>query len=405
MSVASLNVLMVDPSLFTPPYDASLGKALARRNAVVRWAARPLRPGETPELELSSVDEIYYPGERTSARRRGFIGMVCKAFSHVASSIRLVRLVNRQRPDIVHFQWALIPIVDFLVFRIISRTVPVVFTVHDTTPFNGSATARLQAFGFPRLLKAADFLIVHTNSGKKDLIRTTGTPDRVVRIHHGPLHLAIGASDRADERVSDSRWTFLLFGKLQTYKGVDVLVEALGVLGESERERIRVIVAGEPIMAFQPILDRADALGVRGMIEFRLFRHTEPEMHALFESCDALVFPYRNIEASGVLFLALPYGKWIIASRLGAFAECIEEGLSGSLVEPGSPEELAEVMIRTIGSTPRERPQVPTWDAIAADTLRIYEMLIAGRKSAAERKHAGDGGADDATHRQRQAES
>jgi glycosyltransferase involved in cell wall biosynthesis len=275
---------------------------------------------------------------------------------------------------------ALFPIVDFLVFKIISRTVPVVFTVHDTTPFNGSATARLQAIGFTCLLKEANFLIVHTNSGKKDLIKMTGTPDRVARIHHGPLHLAVGSQDRAHERGRDSRWTLLLFGKLQTYKGLDVLVEALGFLSETERERLRVIVAGEPIMAIQPILDRADTLGVRNLLEFRLFRHTEPEMHALFESCDALVFPYRMIEASGVLFLTLPYGKWIIASRLGAFTECIEEGISGSLVEPGSPGALAEAIIRTIGSTPTGSPKVPTWDAIASETLHIYERLIAIRK-------------------------
>ena len=85
-------------------------------------------------------------------------------------------------------------------------------------------------------------------------------------------------------------------------------------------------------------------------------------MHALFEIADAFVFPYREIEASGVFYLVQGLARWVIASRLGAFAEAIEDGVSGRLVAPGDPRSwrgrLAECVERRpqpVGAAPRHR--------------------------------------------------
>ena len=69
--------------------------------------------------------------------------------------------------------------------------------------------------------------------------------------------------------------------------------------------------------------------------------HIEPrfvadaDIPALFGPGVVALFPYREIEASGVLSIALARGRPVIASRLGNFAEMIEDGVQGLLVPPG----------------------------------------------------------------------
>ena len=94
----------------------------------------------------------------------------------------------------------------------------------------------------------------------------------------------------------------------------------------------------------------------------------------LLEAADGFVFPYREIEASGVFYLVQGLGRWLIASRLGAFAEAIEDGASGRLVRPGDPDALAAALREAANSRPfpTAAPRVTGWDAIASATVAVY---------------------------------
>jgi D-inositol-3-phosphate glycosyltransferase len=60
--------------------------------------------------------------------------------------------------------------------------------------------------------------------------------------------------------------------------------------------------------------------------------------------CDAVVLPYRNIYQSGVLMLAMSFGKTVIASDLEPFREIIKNGVNGLLFERSNPKSLAEII-------------------------------------------------------------
>ena len=130
---------------------------------------------------------------------------------------------------------------------------------------------------------------------------------------------------------------------------------------------------------------RVQALGLESCVEFRLHRLGELEMAALLRSGDAFVFPYRAIEASGVLHLVADLGRWLIASEVGAFRDLIDpQSGAGDLVPPADPAALAQALLRSIGRRPAARPDhgVPGWDRIGEATLAIYRRLIADRRDA-----------------------
>ena len=144
-----------------------------------------------------------------------------------------------------------------------------------------------------------------------------------------------------------------------------------------------MIVAGEPMLDLAPLRRRIADAGLSGTIDLVARRLDDAETAALLDAADAFVFPYREIEASGVFYLVQGLGRWLIASRLGAFAEAIEDGISGRLVAPEDPQALADALreVACDRRRPTAPPRVTGWDAIARATIEVYAAASSDRAS------------------------
>src|SRR5260221_4726242 len=127
----------------------------------------------------------------------------------------LRRKLLRDRPEVIHFQWLPLPFVDRRFLAGLRRIAPLVLTVHDTNPFNGSPSSGLQGVGMGKLFGAFERLIVHTTRGRERLIGQGVDPSCVSVLPHGLLGDAAPALPRG--RVSGIV-TFLVFGKIKPYK-------------------------------------------------------------------------------------------------------------------------------------------------------------------------------------------
>lgn len=365
--------MLVDPGLFTAPYDAALSAGLTANGLRPRWLTRGLRPGEEDDLGVAPRPQ-FYRNTDGMRRRSGRLWQIAKGIEHGLGLREMVGLIRTLPVDIVHLQWAMLPLLDSIAIPRLRRYCPVVMTVHDTTPFNGKAVNPLQRYGFDRVLHAVDRLIVHTAEGRAALIAQGLDPARIAVIPHGLLSPAAVPATA----TTGATWRVVQFGKLQDYKGADVLIEALGQLDPAARARLSVVLAGEPLIDPAPLLARAAALGLQPpTLEFRLHRHSKAAMEALLASADAFVFPYRAIEASGVLYDVAPRRRWIVASDLGAFRELIgDTDDAGTLVPPGDARALAAALAASIGRRPTRdiSAAVPSWTEIGAMTLQAYEQ-------------------------------
>ncbi|HEV8547850.1 MAG TPA: glycosyltransferase family 4 protein, partial [Polyangiaceae bacterium] len=294
---ASLRAVLVDPSLFTAPYDAALTEGLLASGVEPRWAVRPIRQGDRQLIEGCEVDAFFY---RRVDELRGVpraLRAVVKGVAHAVGLLRLVGRVLRHRPHVVHFQWAVVPPLDALAMGALKRCCPVVLTVHDTVPFNGERPPWLFRLGLELPLRLADRVIVHTQSGRDRLLERGVPREKIAVIPHGPLELRALPSGPKPGEQRDARWTFVLFGELKHYKGLDVLIEALGQLPASLRAEARVIIAGRPLMDLAPLERRIAELHLDAMVEIRPRRQTEEEMANLFAEANCFLFPYRQVDA------------------------------------------------------------------------------------------------------------
>lgn len=375
---ANLRVLLVDPSLFTAPYDAALTQGLLAAGAQPLWAVRPTRKGDRSELLPEHHEPFFYRWLEQQNWLRGKARTFAKGLAHALGLARLIRRVAEQRPDVVHFQWVVLPPLDSIAMRVVAWLCPLVLTVHDTVPFNGEPASRWQRWGFETPLKLAHHLIVHTQASRERLLALGVPAHKVHVIAHGALPLAERPSAGAASVRSDGLFRFVLFGELKHYKGLDVLIEALAILPEEARARMRVIVAGRARMDLRPLQARLQTLGLSNTLELRPGRLSELEMADLFEQADSFVFPYRQVDASGVYFLVKSLGKWLIASRVGIFAEDLREGEQGALVPIGDARALAEAMTAALLE---RRPPTPAksgsdWSEIGRQTCELYRLAL-----------------------------
>jgi hypothetical protein len=102
-------------------------------------------------------------------------------------------------------------------------------------------------------------------------------------------------------------------------------------------------------------------------------------MATLFAEADGFVFPYRQIDASGVYYLVKPLRKWLIASRVGIFAEDMTSPAHGSLVPPADVPALARALEHAIAARPRSAflGFETSWSEIGRATRAVYERAKA----------------------------
>lgn len=383
-------VVVVDLTSRTPPYDRRLCEALDEQGEDVElWAAGsyssdfenisiPRRAG------IDIVKQIPWLGKITTKR--------LKAVEYIINIFTLSLYLFVSRPKVIHLQWLPLleafPIVEQAFLRGCRRWgIPVVYTVHDILPLDsGNSYTR----SYRWVYHAADALICHTKTARDRLVKDFEVDKSSVHvIPHGPL--LDGVSDISIQEARDrlglpkSDLIALQFGVIRPYKGVDVLLQAWKRV-ENAVSSTNLIIAGSCEQSYaEELSNLAYRLNLQSVrLDFRFL--PEEELRTLIAAADVLVYPYRNITQSGALFAGMNAGKPVIATRVGGFAETVEDCSTGRLVEPEAPDPLADVLIdlfidsekrKRLGYKAKERIRDNfSWSAIAEKTIGCYNILI-----------------------------
>lgn len=389
-----MRVAVVDPSLFTLPYDSMLVQGLRAAGHAPKLYGRRPRASDGDAVDAELVPSFYPLAESRMANALpGPLRLGLKGVDHLLSMARLRRILSapEHRPDVIHFQWLPLPAADRRLLAGFRRIAPLVLTVHDTDPFNGNPASRLQRLGAEACLACFDLLIVHTTQGLWRL-RAQGVPaSRIALLPHGLLTPPAPAGPDPMEGAL----TFLCFGRMKPYKGLDVAIEAFAGLPLELRAGSRLRIVGQAQMDLAPLDAQVRRHGLGGSVAIEPRFVPDAELPGLFGPGTVALFPYREIEASGVLSLALAQGRPVIASRIGGFAEVLDDGTHGLLVPPGQAEPLANAMAqmladrafaaRCAGAVQTLARSQPGWEEIARRTAALYAGLLphGGRACAA----------------------
>ncbi len=332
-----MKVQVVDPSAFTPPYDHALCAALARAGAQVELITSQFPYGDVPPPEGFRVREHFYRHARGAPGSR--LRQVSKLAEHGPDMLRYRRVARAA--DVVHFQWL---DVQWLDAHLLPRA-PLVLTAHDLLPREAKPG---QAAAQRRLYERVDALIVHSEYGRRQLVTALDVdPAKVHVVPHGAFAHLTGQSlelSLPDELREVAKPVVLFFGLLRPYKGIDVLLQAWRDVPDAE-----LWIVGRPRMPIDPLRSSAPP-GVRFVPRFV----SDAELPAYFRRADVVVLPYSRTERfdqSGVLAVALAFGKAVVLTDVGGFGEVAAAG-AARLVAPGDSGALASAL-RSLIEDPR----------------------------------------------------
>lgn len=382
-----MRVALIDPSLFTWPYDAELALALQGKGCEVAVFGKPLEAAEAGPAYPLLRPHFYRSLDHGVAKRLPkpvFLG--AKGLIHIRDMRRLLDALRMFRPDVIHVQWAPLAIVDRWFVAALRAIAPVVLTVHDTVPYNGSPRSYLQRLSAVSIMGRFDRQIVHTLEAA-DRLRQYGLSDATIRrIPHGPMGLGpVIDGAPAPQRPANAPVQILLFGRIKPYKGADVLLAAAAAMRRELLEKCRIRIVGKPFMDLTPLVEAVDAAGIGAYVSLEPRFVAEAEVAELLASTDIIALPYREIDASGVLMSCVSGGVPIVASRVGLFAEMLEDGKHGRLIEVGDHLALARALEDLIEHPERRaamsaevrrlRDGMPSWANIAEQTIDLYREL------------------------------
>ena len=170
---------------------------------------------------------------------------------------------------------------------------------------------------------------------------------------------------------------FLFWGRIEPYKGLSVLLDAVGDVVK-DHPQAKLIIAGRGSMdEYQEKLK-----GLVQNVEVHNDWIPNESIKDYFNQVDFVVAPYTAASQSGVITLAYSFGKPVVASDSGALPEQVVDGKTGIVVPAGDAAKLADAIsylldndaeLSSMKKNAFDYSKELTWDAAAKI---IIEFLV-----------------------------
>jgi glycosyltransferase involved in cell wall biosynthesis len=280
------------------------------------------------------------------------------------------------RPDVVHVQEQPDKL-PALITSWLRRFYPVLLTVHDPQPHTGrdlDYAMRVDAFR-KRLRASASAFHVHGAYCHGQLMREVGDARSITVTQHGVILVP-----EADQEMEPVPGRILMFGRMEAYKGVEVLLDAADLLRDRGLPQ-RIVLAGRG-----PELDRLRARSASMSNVDVIDKFLTPaEAVREFQQASVVVTPYVNATQSGVVAAAFGNARPVVASAVGGLVDAVRDDVNGVLVEAARPDRLADALARVVTDLGLQQRLCSgvraaaisdfAWDAIAAELQEAYRRL------------------------------
>jgi len=241
----------------------------------------------------------------------------------------LFRTLARFNPDVVHLLTGEgYPLGLLLAIRYGRR---LVITLHDPIPHSGSKLDGIsRILSLPALLMAST-IHVHRECQRR-YIKSLWPWKRMTVIPHGSFAPIYDPPQIDPFRKED---LVLFWGRIEPYKGIDILARSLSGLDP----RFRVVIAGSGL------IDEESRRLILASAQTTLMNRyiSDEELRELLIKAKFAIFPYRSATQSSVPLLAASFGVRPIMSPVGAFREIAKE-VDGIIMPLLSPEIVARVI-------------------------------------------------------------
>jgi glycosyltransferase involved in cell wall biosynthesis len=256
---------------------------------------------------------------------------------------RLRRLLRREAPDIIHSN-------DLPTHQIVSdaaRGLGIPRICHHRFVYGGRCIDWLNKFGAERQLFISHSLKEYLTSQSRDLKEASGAV-----VYDGlPIPPLPSRQDRLDARrqlgLSPGRSLMLFAGQVVEVKGVADLLRAWSLLMPRWRDRAELLIVGDDLQKQGAYRRQMDSLARELDCPIR-FVGFQQDVQRWQTAADIAVVP-SHVEPLGLVALeAMSLGLPVVGCAVGGICETVCDGVTGLLVPPRSPDQLAAALERLL---------------------------------------------------------
>lgn len=224
--------------------------------------------------------------------------------------------------------------------------------------------------------------VVMTEAVKSDLLKLK--PDAKFLLHPHPLYDHFGeklSKELARERlgIEQDKKVLLFFGFIRSYKGLDLLLEAMSKLSDD----YLLIIAGEVYGSFDEY-DKIIKLYNLGK-KIKLFTRyiSDEEVKLFFNASDVCILPYKSGTQSGIIGISYHFDVPVVATDVGGLAEMIKPFDTGIVVGKPSVENILsgihsffrEVAYSKYIDNIQKYKKIASWKSLAESICKFYDEL------------------------------
>ncbi len=317
------------------------------------WAGRDERILETALWQLSRNNDVFIaaPSGNDLHSRAAAIGVKVLQFNadpFLMAAASLRDIVARHQIDVIDCHgWR-----DTRAATLASSTLPLVHTLHHTREDDFAVKNRF-------VWQRVDHVITVAHAIQRALIaRAVVEPERLSVAGEWALpHFFQVPDQRLIDRVRSQlgidtrRPVVAMVSMLRPEKGVEILLHAVAVALMSVPD-LQVLVVGGARSALgdnSPEVQQLKLLGKSlGLAECLFTTGFRDDVHVLMRCADLLIVPSLREAQSRVIPQAFASRLPVIASAVGGIPELIADGITGWLVRPNDPAELARRIVSCV---------------------------------------------------------
>src|SRR3954471_5670328 len=321
------------------------------------------------------------------------LGREISPLRDVVATLRLARLIRRERPDILHTHTAKAGTVGRVAALLAGRRRPAIvvhtFHGHVLRGYFGPLRSRVFRLLERWLASRTTALIAVSPQVRDDLVALGVAPrEQFVVIRLGielDQRVAGGQNGRVESRrylgISDDRFAVGWIGRMTAVKRTDDVLVAFKQLRDSGVDAMLCMVGDGP--DWVQLERRGHELGIMREV---LFLGYQEEVASFYAAFDAFVLPSSNEGTPVSAIEALAAERPVVATRVGGVPDVVCDGEDGFLVEAGKTGDLADRLERLardrelrerMGRGGRERV-LPRYavERLVEDVDELYRSLL-----------------------------
>lgn len=245
------------------------------------------------------------------------------------------------------------PLIAYISGKLRKRGIKIAILVDNLVPHEESF---IDSWMARRILARADHVVTMSKSVTVD-VEAHNENVRTSTLFHPLYEIYRSTHSKFEARTKlglPDHPVLLYFGLIRPYKGLDIMIKALGSIKNSFDEYTALIL-GEAYEDSQKYEDLIQSEGISSNTIFKNQFISDSDLPLYFAAADVLVLPYRTATQSGIVGIALQMDRPVIATKVGGLGEYIKEGETGYLVEPENPIVLGESIQAFFQGDDRER--------------------------------------------------